>query len=264
MQRQCRSRVGRCEPRPRLFPARTGIPRWSASRSQPQSGRETRNRRLFALFSLCLIVATTALPQDAVPVEEDPFHRTVFKNDYVQAFRVTLEPGRATGMHTHARDDVAVRLSSATTAAENLGQPVGPPQHGDAGLVGARNNGAKPLTHRVHNVGNTVYDVVDVQILSRPAGPPAPAISPPAAENASMRVYRYELGPGVASAQHTHARPYVILAATNADLRMTSPDGPSMDHAVKAGDIHWVDSAVTHTLANRGSDKAILVEIELK
>jgi quercetin dioxygenase-like cupin family protein len=103
-----------------------------------------------------------------------------------------------------------------------------------------------------------------VQILSRPAVPPAPAISPPAAENASMRVYRYELAPGVASAQHTHERPYVILAATDANLRMTSPGGASMDHAFKAGDIHWVDSAVTHTLANRGSDKAILVEIELK
>jgi quercetin dioxygenase-like cupin family protein len=217
-----------------------------------------------ALFSLCIIVSAAALPQGAVPVEEEPYHRTVFKNDYVQAFRVTLEPGRSTGMHTHARDDVAVRLSNATTAAENLGEPVGPPQHGDPGLVSARDNGAKPITHRVHNVGTTVYDVVDVQILSRPAGPPAPAISPPAAENASMRVYRYELGPGVETARHTHARPYVILVATDADLRMTSPEGASMEHAVKAGDIHWAESPVTHTLANRGSDTAILVEIELK
>ena len=217
-----------------------------------------------ALFSLCIIVSAAALSQEVVPVEEEPYHRTVFKNDYVQAFRVTLEPGRATGMHTHARDDAAVRLSTATTAAESPGRPVGPPEHADAGLVSARNNGAKPLTHRVHNVGTTVYDVVDVQILRRPAGPPAPAISPPAAENASMRVYRYELGPGAATARHTHARPYVLVAATNADLRMTSPEGASEDHRVRTGDIHWVESAATHTLANRGREKAILVEIELK
>jgi quercetin dioxygenase-like cupin family protein len=215
-----------------------------------------------ALFSLCIIVS--AIPQEAVPVEEEPYHRTVFKNDYVQAFRVTLEPGRATGMHTHARDDAAVRLSTATTAAESPGQPAGPPEHADAGLVSARNNGAKPLTHRVHNVGTTVYDVVDVQIVRRPAGPPATAISPPAAENASMRVYRYELGPGAATARHTHARPYVLVAATNADLRMTSPESGSQDQGVRAGDIHWVESAVTHTFENRGSEKAILVEIELK
>ena len=215
-----------------------------------------------ALISLLVLAA--APPQDAVPVEQEPYHRTVFKNDYVQAFRVTLEPGRATGMHTHARDDVAVRLSAATTAAEMLGQPVGPPQHGDAGLVSARDNGAKPITHRVHNVGTTVYDVLDIQILSRPAGPPAPAISPSSAENASMRVYRYELGPGAATARHTHARPYVLVAATNADLRVTSPEGASKDQGIQAGDIHWVESPATHTLANRGSDRAILVEIELK
>jgi hypothetical protein len=167
-------------------------------------------------------------------------------------------------MHTHARDDVAVRLSAATTAAENLGQPIGPPQHGDAGLVSARNNSAKPITHRVHNVGTTVYDVLDVQILSRPAGPAVPAISPPAAENASMRVYRYELGPGAATARHNHARPYVLVAATNADLPVTSTEGASNDRGFQAGEIHWVESLVTHTLANRGSDRTILVEIELK
>jgi quercetin dioxygenase-like cupin family protein len=217
-----------------------------------------------ALFTLCIIVSAAVLPQEAVPVEDEPYHRTVFKNDYVQAFRVTLEPGRTTGMHTHARDDAAVRLSTATTAAEVPGQPVGPSEHADAGLVSARNNAAKPITHRVHNVGTTVFDVVDVQILRRPAGPPAPAISPPVAENASMRVYRYELGPGAAAVRHTHARPYVLVAATNADLRMTSPEGASSDRAVQAGDIHWVESAVPHTLVNRGSHTAILVEIELK
>ena len=33
---------------------------------------------------------------------------------------------------------------------------------------------------------------------------------------------------------------------------------------VKAGDFHWVDTAVTHTLVNEGKEKGILVEFELK
>jgi mannose-6-phosphate isomerase-like protein (cupin superfamily) len=37
-----------------------------------------------------------------------------------------------------------------------------------------------------------------------------------------------------------------------------------MAHPVKAGDFHWVESAVTHTLANEGSEKGVLVEFELK
>jgi len=204
-------------------------------------------------------------PQDkAVPVEEEPNHKSVFKNDYVQAFRVTLQPGQNTLMHIHSHDDVAVRLSDATVAQEALGKPVGPPETVHPGIVTARDNETANLTHRVLNIGKTVFDVIDIQILQRPPGDLTDALMPPAAENPKMRAYRYELAPGASSAQHTHSRPYLILAATDLDLRMTAPDGTSMDHPIKAGDMHWVDSSVTHVLTNRGSQKGVIVEIELK
>jgi quercetin dioxygenase-like cupin family protein len=219
----------------------------------------------FSFVGLVVFLAAMSSSQDgAVPVEEDPHHKTVFKNDYVQAFRVTVEPGKTTLMHTHAHDYAFVRLSTATVAVDRPGRPVGPAAAVQPGTVSARDIEAEPYTHRVHNIGTTVFDVIDVQILARPPGPAVPAISLPAAENAKMRVYRYELGPGAATAQHTHARPYLLIAATAIDLRMTSPDLASMDHAVKAGDMYWVDSAVTHTLINRGSGNAIVVEFELK
>lgn len=217
-----------------------------------------------------LLLATVALigswpPQDKpVPVEDEPNHRTIFKNDYVQAFRVTLQPGQNTGMHIHAHDDVAVRLSNATVAQQVLGKPVAPAETVEPGVVTARDNETANLTHRVLNTGSTVFDVIDVQILNRPAGNPAEALTAPAAENPKMRAYRYELAPGASSAQHTHARPYVVLAATDMELRMTSPDGRAMEHHVKAGDVHWVDAGVTHTITNRGTQPGILVEIELK
>ncbi|HQR38459.1 MAG TPA: hypothetical protein PLF26_08650, partial [Blastocatellia bacterium] len=99
---------------------------------------------------------------------------------------------------------------------------------------------------------------------AQPPGPASTPIATPTAENASMRVYRYELEPGAGTPQHTHTRPYLLVAVTDIDLGMTSPDGSSMEHQVKAGDMHWVDSTVTHTIVNRGTEKAILVEFELK
>ena len=48
------------------------------------------------------------------------------------------------------------------------------------------------------------------------------------------------------------------------NLRMTAPGGGSMTHPVKAGDLHWVEAAVTHSLINEGPEKAVLVEFELK
>jgi quercetin dioxygenase-like cupin family protein len=216
---------------------------------------------------LALIAVVTALlsaQDNVVPVEEEPQHKTVLKNDYVQVFRVTLEPGKTTLMHTHAHDDAAVRLSKATVTADRPGEPTGAPEFVYPGLVSARENEKKPHTHRVHNIGTTLFDVIDVQILKRPEGPAAPPISAPAAENPQMRVYRYELGPGAGSAQHTHTRPYLLVAATDMNLRMTSPEGRSMAHPVKAGDLHWVEAPVTHTLINEGREKGVLVEFELK
>ena len=217
------------------------------------------------LVGLVLILAAVPPPHEsAVPVEEEPYHKTVFKNDYVQAFRVTLEPGQTSLMHIHSHDDAAVRLSTATVAQDSPGQPLAPPEPVSPGFVSARDNEAKPLTHRVHNVGTTVFDVIDVQILKRPDGPATPAISLPAAENAKMRVYRYELEPGAATTRHAHTRPYLLVAATDADLRTISPGGASMEHPMKTGDMQWMESTVTHTLMNRGVKKAILVEFELK
>jgi mannose-6-phosphate isomerase-like protein (cupin superfamily) len=45
---------------------------------------------------------------------------------------------------------------------------------------------------------------------------------------------------------------------------MTSPGGAAMAYPVKAGDLHWVDTAVTHTLVNDGPETGVMVEIELK
>jgi quercetin dioxygenase-like cupin family protein len=217
------------------------------------------------IITLIAVMTAMSSAQDVVvPVEQEPNHKTVLKNDYVQVFRVKLEPGKTSLMHRHAHDDAAVRLSNATVAADSPGEPMGAPEVVYPGLVSARENEKKPHTHRVHNIGTTLFDVMDVQILKRPDGPAAPPIAAPAAENPQMRVYRYELEPGARSAQHTHARPYLLVAATGMNLRMTSPDGASMAHPVKAGDFHWVESAVTHTLINEGSEKGVLVEFELK
>ena len=216
---------------------------------------------LFAGIALTML----SNPHDAaVPVEDEPSHKTVFQNEYVQAFRVTLEPGQSTLMHVHSRDDAAVRLSRSRTTQQTLGQPVSNPEDASPGTVSARTNEPAALTHRVSNVGTTVFDVIDVQVLKRPPGPEAAAIGPVAAENPKMRVYRYELAPGGASPQHMHSRPYVIIAATPMSLRMTSPDGRSMEHPIQAGDLHWVDAAVTHTLINGGAENAVIVEMELK
>ena len=107
-------------------------------------------------------------------------------------------------------------------------------------------------------------DVIDLELLHRPEHPSTSAAAPIAAENPSVRVYRWVITPGTATAMHTHTRPYLIVAVSPMQLKMTAPDGKSRTEQVKAGDFHWVNVGVTHSLANEGSTEGQIVEFELK
>jgi len=212
------------------------------------------------------MLGSIALAQQApVPVEQEPHHRVVLKNDSVVVMRVTLAPGESTLYHTHSHDRAAVELSDTTITQQEPGAPEGRKETLKPGDVRASTRGEAPYSHRVKDVGANPFDVIDVELLERPKQPSAPvAGANVVAENPSARIYKWTLAPGAVSIMHTHARPYLIVAATTMTLKMTSPDGKSLTHEIKAGDFHWVDSKVTHALANEGTTEGQIVEIELK
>jgi quercetin dioxygenase-like cupin family protein len=220
---------------------------------------------IVVVFASAISCASNSVaPEAAVPVENEPHHVTVLKNDYLQVFHVTLEPGETSLLHTHAHDDAAVRLSTATVASEGPGEPMGQGEPVRPGQVSARTCEPTPVTHRVHNIGTTRFVVMDVQILKRPEGPPSSPIKPPAAENSQIRVYHYELSPGAVSAPHTHTRPYLLVAVTDVSLLVSTADGHSLTVPLCAGEFRWVEAADAHAFCSDGNTNGIVVEFELK
>ena len=221
--------------------------------------------RVYPSTAALLILAATSFAQDQpVPVEQEPHHKVVFKNESIEVMRVNLSPGERTLYHTHAHDRGAVELSNTSITQQKVGDveaPANPIKPGDVSISATPPGG---YSHRVHNVGSTLFDVLDVEFLNHPEKPSDTVAGPVVGENPSARAYRWELAPGAKSAQHTHHRPYVIVAATPMQLKMTAPDGQSRTETVKAGDYHWVDVQVTHTLANEGTLPGAIVEFELK
>jgi quercetin dioxygenase-like cupin family protein len=221
---------------------------------------------LQSLLGIFVVLAFSGLliaEQAPVPVEEEPHHHVLLKNDFVLVMRVTLQTGESTLFHTHSHDRVAIELSDATITQQKPNETEGAPEPKKPGDVTAVATSG-PHTHRVHNVGPSVFEVFDVELLQRPKQPGSKAVATVEAENPSARIYKWKLAPGAASAMHTHERPYLIISATPLVLKMTDPEGKSFTHEVKAGDIHWVDAKVTHTLANEGTKDGQIVEIELK
>ena len=226
-------------------------------------------RIFFALLlSSSLLAAQKAAKQSfeesPVPVDQEPHHHTLLKNASVLVMRVNLREGERTLYHVHAHDRVSVELSNCSISQQAWNEPEGPSTPTKPGEVSAPPAGTSPLTHRVHNFGPGSFEVLDVEILERPAQPSAAEAAPVAVENPSARVYQWTLAPGAASAMHTHVRPYLIVAVSKMPLKMTAPDGQSFSHEIEAGDFHWVDAKVTHSLANEGSVDGQIVEIELK
>ena len=210
-----------------------------------------------------MLSTLVAAQQSPVPVEDEPHHHIVLKNDSVMVLRVKLLPGESTLFHTHLHDRVAIDLTDTTITLQKLGEPEGAPEATKPGGV-ATSESKGPYTHRVHNAGPAVFEVLDVELLHRPTAASGAAAAKVEAENPSARVYKWTLAPGATSAMHTHERPYLIIAATPLVLKMTDPEGQSMTHEVQAGDVHWVDARVTHSLTNEGTAIGQIVEIELK
>ena len=219
-------------------------------------------------FWSCALIFTLALGLNAqttpVPVEQEPHHHVVLKNDSVLVMRVTLPAGETTLYHTHSNDRAAVHLTANTVSFQLPDQAESPTQESEIGEISASARQGKPYTHRVHNIGLGTFEVIDVEFLQRPKDASSKPAAAVAAENPSARIYNWKLAPGSSSAQHTHARPYLIIAARAMPLTMTAPDGKSLSEEVKPGDFHWIDSKVTHTLTNDGGFEGQIVEIELK
>jgi len=202
--------------------------------------------------------------ESPVPVDQEPLHHVLLKNDSVLVMRVTIPESQRTLYHIHAHDRVAVELTNSSISQQNLNEPEGPSTPVKPGDVTAPALGDSPVIHRVHNFGPGTFEVLDVELFQRPQQPSTSEAGPVAIENPSARVYRWTLAPGATSTMHTHVRPYLIVAVTKMPLKMTSPDGQSFSHEVQAGDFHWIDSKVTHSLTNEGTTEAELIEVELK
>jgi quercetin dioxygenase-like cupin family protein len=216
----------------------------------------------FAL--LTLFAAQESSAPAPVPVEQEPHHHLLLKNDNLLVLRVNLQPGEWSSYHTHSVDDVAVWLSHSSAAQQLPNEPEGAPVEQKPGNISLRTLHETPFTHRVHSLGPGVFDVLDVELLQRPEHPSLGAAGPVAGENPSARVYKWTLSPDAVTPMHTHERPYLIVAATGFNLKMTAPDGQTFTHEIKPGEFHWVTAKVTHTLANAGIGEGQIVEIELK
>lgn len=104
-----------------------------------------------------------------IPVEQEPHHKIVFKNEYVRLIDLQVAAGDTTLTHTHAAASVVVFLSNSTFAIQDVG---GSPVITEvkAGDMVYRAYDEKPVTHTVWEQGPSVFHCMVVELVKQYSG----------------------------------------------------------------------------------------------
>ena len=119
--------------------------------------------------------AVTAPPSEAavkqpvagetIPVEQEPHHHVLFRNQYVCVLDVQIPPGESLLFHKHSYDNLSVRISGGLIQNQMEGSEWPAATEVKPGAVVFAEASKKPYTHRVKNLGKSVYHVIDVELL---------------------------------------------------------------------------------------------------
>jgi N-acyl-D-amino-acid deacylase len=100
--------------------------------------------------------------RNMISTQTIPITRTpVLENDRVRVYRVTLEPGESTGMHTHLLPGLAIALTAGDIMVIVRGNEEAQRFNLPLGDVRWR---ADWVTHSIKNVGKTRFEAVDIEL----------------------------------------------------------------------------------------------------
>jgi hypothetical protein len=139
-----------------------------------------KNTTLIAVkLFFCFLLAIKVSAQAPVPVRNEPRHKVVLENEYVRLIEVHIKPHDTTLTHIHAAPSVIVFLSRSTIGTQIVGA-----QPSIADVMPAQTSYAaydeKPITHKVWNDGDSVFHVMDIELVKKePAKDSCEIISQP-------------------------------------------------------------------------------------
>ena len=219
---------------------------------------------------------TVAQEPKPVPLSGEPRHHVVYESAALRVHDIQIPPGDTTLFHTHDTAILYVPIARSTTRGQVLGAewsgggaaaPAAPaPVPERPGTVNSVTTYVeKPYTHRVNNIGSSLFRLVG--IANRTAGAADAAAddisglsAKPELENKWYRAHRVVLAPGAASASHGHATQVVLVMQTPGTVAV---EGATWSPLNGSGDFVW-QPAGTHVVYNRGASPIELVEVEVR
>lgn len=213
----------------------------------------------------------TVSAQRVVMVHEEPRHRLIHESPEFRVLDVQIQPGDTTLFHTHDAPITYVTISTSSTDQMARGgswlgtQPRNPPP-GRIGSVRAVPSYAEtPLTHRVTNVGQTLFRLIAVSTHG-PGSDSDASGSLPGTVIHESRWFRHAsvpLGAGEASGTFTAIAPTVLILVEDGRVAIERMDG-WLSSLEQAGQSAVLEAGERYTLLNGMRHAAHLVMVEVR
>lgn len=213
--------------------------------------------------------------EKTVPVFEEPRHHLIVDTPTLRILDIQIPPGDTTLFHMHNSAMIYVPISSSRTRSQNLGEdwpapsaapaaapaPAAPPRPGR--INGGANYVEKPTTHRVNNIGTTLFRLIGIANMT-PGDATSPAAASPAKpemENRWYRVERLVIAPGTSAPVPTYAGTVVVVMQTPGSAALEG----SVWHPLNGpGDLARIDGSKAHVVHNRGTAEIEVVAVAVK
>lgn len=215
-----------------------------------------------ALSSMHATAAAAAPVADhIIPIEQEPNHHLVLSADALRVFDVTFPAGAQSRWHTHSHDSVMVTLDGADVPSETPGVvPVKRPPIA-SGYIYYKPYGAEDFTHRITNVDNKSFRILDVELLKPVQGLTLDSLGSSwsvVLENNRVRVSKATI-PAGASLPAPFKGEHLFAVTTDASLAVGD-----MAMNVKRGSVLSDATAHAESIRNTGDAPIEIVAIELK
>lgn len=209
-----------------------------------------------------------------VPIEQEPRHRLVLQEGAVRVFDVRIPPGDTTLYHTHDTAILYVPVSISPTDSQIPGGEWSGVKPTDASRfrMDATDEitryAARPVTHRVKNVGTRLFRLIAVtnaRVPEEPARALPDSKLPGSLERESpwFRVSRLVLSAGEVSEWYDAGLP-TVLVQPEAGTVSVGGDRPGATELLDAGSWIYLPPGTRYRIANLGAGRTVLVAAEAR
>lgn len=221
--------------------------------------------------ALCLGIVSSSLvsateSEDIIPIDLEPNHHLVLSAPAIRVFDVSFLPGELSRYHRHSADSVLICLEGGNVTNEEPGKLVVPRPPINSGLIYYKPYADAPFVHRIRNIGDTKFRILDIEFLAAKRSnslPELPQAYQVVLENDRTRVSKLSLKPGQSLAPQlttTH-----LIVATHGDKYSLQQDGAeAISYTVTPGHLNLRQTTAHYVITNSGTEELKLVTIEAK